>query len=291
MKYLLILAISFFNLTASDAFITPSELKKSLEDKNLIMIDVAESSIYKISHIKGAINADISKFINKENLFSLMNPAEIIQNELKALGINSNSKIVIYSHNTKIGILNSSYLAFILIYSGFENISLLNGGYMAWIFENELLTSSLTPDAKEYGDFIIKINPNILASCEMVQDNLASITMLDARSPQKYYGVERSDRVAALGHISYAKSSFYMNKFLRDSSLREQKELDKIYINGYGLNSSDEIIVYSDSALGASMEFYILYKEMGFKNTKIYEASLLEWGNSLGLPMTRFKWE
>ncbi len=82
-----------------------------------------------------------------------------------------------------------------------------------------------------------------------------------------------------------------MDKFLRDGTLREQKELDEIYIYGHELKISDEVIVYGDTVFSASMEFYILYKQMGFKNAKLYEASLLEWGNALDLPITRFKWE
>ena len=291
MKYLLILAISFFNLVASDAFITPGELKKSLHDTNLIIIDVADYKIYKASHIKGARHADISKFVNPESLYSLMHSPQIIQKELSNLGINSDSKVVIYSHNTENGILNSSYMAFILLYSGFENLAILDGGYLAWVFENELLTSSITPDSKNDGNFIVKLNKEILVTSDYIQDNLAAVTMLDARSPQMYYGIKRSNNVRLTGHISYAKSSYYMDKFLRDGTLREQKELDEIFIFGHELKENDEVIIYADTVFRASMEFYILYKHMGFKNSKLYEASLLEWGNSIDLPMTRFKWE
>jgi thiosulfate/3-mercaptopyruvate sulfurtransferase len=220
-----------------------------------------------------------------------MNSQEIIQSELKKLGINNNSKVVIYSHNTKKGLLDSSYMAFILLYSGFENLTLLDGGYMAWVFENELLTSKHMPKKKDDGNFTLNINKNILASLDYINDNLTSIPILDARSPQEYYGVERSQKIAKSGHISNAKSSFYADKFLTDTTLREQNELNDIYISGHGLEKSAEVIIYSNNVFSASMEFYILYKHMGFKNAKIYEASLLEWGNSLDLPMTRFKWE
>ncbi|PHQ65788.1 MAG: thiosulfate sulfurtransferase [Sulfurimonas sp.] len=293
MRYLLLLGISFLTLFASDAFITPSELKNSLEEKNLIIIDVADANIYKASHIKGAINSDVSKFVNQEpeNIYSLMNSSEIIQTELRDLGINQDSKVVIYSHNTDKGILNSSYLAFILLYSGFENLTILDGGYMSWVFENERLTSSILPDSKDDGNIVVKPSKNLIVNRERVQNSLAYTPILDARSTQLYYGIERSQRVTSIGHISYAKSSYYKDKFLRDGTLRNQEELDEIFIYGHGLKNSDEVIVYADSALSATMEFYILYKHMGFKNTKLYEASLLEWGNKLNLPMTRFKWE
>ncbi|MFT7004073.1 MAG: thiosulfate/3-mercaptopyruvate sulfurtransferase [Sulfurimonas sp.] len=291
MKYLLILTLFIFNLNASEAFISPNELKNSLENENLIIIDVAVLSTYKTSHIKGAINCNVSNFINPESLYSQMNPIEIIQNELKELGINKNSKVVIYSHNTKKGVLNSSYLAFILIYSGFENLSILDGGYMSWLFENELLTSSDSSYASSEGNFTININQNIVVSSDIVLNTLTSTIKLDARSPQMYYGTQRSENVASVGHIKYAKSSYYADKFLRDGILRDQEELNEIFIDGHELKSTDEIIVYSDNVFSASMEFYILYKHMGFNNAKIYEASLLEWGNALDLPMTRFKWE
>jgi thiosulfate/3-mercaptopyruvate sulfurtransferase len=291
MKYFLILSLSFFTLLASDAFIKPSELKLSLADNKLIIIDVADLAIYKTSHIEGALHCDVTKFINKKSPYFLMNSPDVIQKELRNLGINQDSKVVIYAHNTQKGILNTSYLAFILLYSGFENISILDGGYMAWVFENELFTSSIISTAQEEGNLVVKTKPNILASMQTVQNNLASTVMLDARSPQMYYATERSNNVGALGHISHAKSSYFANKFLRDGTLREQKDLDEIYMYGYGLKESDEVIVYGDNVFTASMEFYVLYRHMGFKNTKLYEASLLEWGNALDLPMTRFKWE
>lgn len=293
MKLFLLLSISFFTLIASEAFITPNELKNSLEDKNLVIIDVADPAIYKASHIKGAINSNVNKFINQDpqNLYLLMNSTEVIQKELRELGINEDSKVVIYSHNTNKGILNSSYLAFILLYCGFEDLTILDGGYMAWVFEHERLTSSISPDSKDEGNILVKPQEHLLVSLDMLQSNLSSVKILDARSPQMYYGVERSNKVSSIGHISHASSSYYKDKFLKDTTLRTQQELDEIYIYGHEIKKNDEVIVYGDNVFTASMEFYILYKHMGFKNTKLYEASLLEWGNALDLPITRFKWE
>jgi len=293
MKFFLLLSISFFTLLASEAFMTPNELKNSFEEKNLIIIDVADASLYKEGHIKGAINFDIANLIDKDekNKHSLMASTEVIQEELRELGINDNSKVVIYSHNTDKGFLDSSYLAFILIYSGFENLSILDGGYMAWVFEHERLTSNEKPDSKESGNIVVNPQNHLVVNRDFVKEALASTTILDARSPQLYYGIERSSNIEAIGHISFAKSSFYKDKFLKDYTLRDKNELDEIYLFGHGLNHNDNIIVYSDNPFSASMEFYILYKYMGFKNTKLYEASLLEWGNTKNLPMTRFKWE
>ncbi len=291
MKYFLILIIGLLELAANDAFISPNKLKSSLENENLIMIDVADSKIYKKSHIKGAIHSDISKFIDKKSPYFLLESQQNIQNEIQALGINTNSHVVIYAHNTKEGILNSSYLAFVLTNSGFENISILDGGYMSWIFQNEFLTSTEISTPEDDGNFIVKNTNYALINAQTLQDELSSSTLLDARSPQAYYGVVRSDKINAIGHIQKAKNSYYQYNFLTDSSLRTQNELDEIYINGYEITSNDKIIVYSNNIFSATMEFYVLYNHMGFKNTKLYGAGLLEWSNDLKLAMTRFKWE
>ena len=291
-KYFLILIIVTLNSFAYDPFIKPYKLKASLDEDNLIIIDVGSYSSYKKSHIQNAIHFDISKLIAKEdNPYMLMDSTQRVQDKLQDLGINTTSHVVIYSHNTKNGTLSSSYLAFILIYNGFENISILDGGYMAWVFQNELLISSEKKAPKNEGNFTFKENQNILANLEYVKQNRFNTTILDARSPQEYYGISKSKGIDGIGHIPHAKSSFYKYSFLQDETIREDKELYEIYFNGYDLNKNSEIIVYGNTIYDGSMLWYILYQKMGFKNTKLYGASLLEWGNNPTANMQRFKWE
>jgi len=290
MKQFLFLLIIITHSFGYEAFISPSNLKKALKDESLIIFDTSSTALYKQGHIDGAIHVNVYKFINQESPYKLMHSTEIIQDELVNLGINKDSNIVIYSHNSANDMLNSSYLALILISHGFENVSILDGGYMAWVFENELLISSFSSSAKDDGNFKIKAKKNLLVTFEFLQNNLDKITMLDARSSEYYYGIKRSKNIKSVGHIKYAKSSYYKDKFYRDNTLRVQGELTEIYVYGHELGRNDNIIVYADDIFKASMEWYILYQQMGFKNTKVYEASLMEWGN-YNLPMTRFKWE
>jgi len=292
MRYLLILIFTLLNSFAFDAFIEPKELKTSINDENLIIIDVGSYSSYKKSHIDKAIHLDISKFIARENNpYMLTDTTDRVQYILQDLGINKSSNVIIYSHNTEKGILDSSYLAFILISNGFENVSILDGGYMAWVFQNQLLISSEKFSTKDDGNFIFKENQNILVNLEYVKQNLQNATLLDSRTPQEYYGIEKSQDIDGVGHIPHAKSSFYRYSFLKDETIRSDKELDEIYLDGYNLAQDSEVIVYGNSVYDASMLWYILYQKMGFKNTKLYGASLLEWGNNPALPMQRFKWE
>lgn len=289
MKYILLAIITFINLVAFDAFITPSELKNSLNNKKLVILDVDTKEIYKAGHIKNAIHVDISLFRDiKEPL--RMAPREKVESELRSLGINSDSFVVIYSRNSEKSILNSSFLALALIQGGFESLTILNGGYMAWVFENEFLVSSEPNYAKNDGDITLS-SRNILVDLEYIKNNISKVTLLDARSPMEYFGVEKSKNINAIGHIPHAKSSYYKDNFLKDSTLREREELEQIYIEGHELQEDDEIVVYGDTIFPASMEWYILYKHLNFKKTKIYEKSFMEWGNLEDSSVRRFKWE
>lgn len=290
MKYFLLSIFTFLHLSAFDAFVSPKILKESLADKELVILDIASKDIYKTSHILNAIHVDITKFINQENSLQVMNTQAILQKALQDLGINSSSKIVIYSRNTEKSILNSSYLALVLISNGFESVSLLDGGYMAWVFENELLVSSRPSYAPNSGNIQLK-QKNIIVTSLAIKNSTKNTRILDARTPMEYYATLKSESINALGHIPTAKSSYYNDKFLKDNTLRTSQELQEIYIAGHELKRSHEIIVYADNVFRASMEWFILYKVMDFKNTKIYEASLLEWSNNLSYSLKKFKWE
>lgn len=275
-----------------EAFTNPKELKKLLKDKSLIIIDTDKSSIYDKGHINGAIHVDIKNFIKRENNpFKLLKSDSSIKSRIIDIGINKDSKVIIYAHNTNQGKLNSSYLAFVLITFGFENVSILNGGYMAWVFENQRLVSTESFSPKDDGNFIPNKNNNIIVKQDYILKNISKVAILDAREPKYYYGTHKSKKTKAYGHIANAKSSFYMDKFHLDGILREKNELNDIYFQGFQLKQNDEIIVYADSVFKASMEWYMLYKVMKFKNAKIYEASLLEYFKNNDNPKRRFKWE
>jgi thiosulfate/3-mercaptopyruvate sulfurtransferase len=303
-RYIFVLGVFLSSLFGGNGFISPSELKSSLDDENLVIIDVDERSIYKKGHIENAINADIISFLDRpinvnpdefQNVSfkkkMLLADERVIEKELRALGINKNSKVVIYDHNTDDGKLKSAFLAFVFIYSGFDNVQILDGGYMSWVFENQILVSTESYNAKSYGNIEVKSREHLLVDTQNVKNSISKVKMLDTRSPRFYYGVLKSENIEKLGHIPRASSSYYEDKFYADGVLRENQDLKAIYFNGHNLKNDDKVIVYSDNLLNSAMEWYVLYKEMGFKNAKIYENSLLEWANKENNKLTRFKWE
>ena len=293
MKYILSILFLVVNSFAYDAFITVDTLKENLENKKLVILDVNSKSDYDKSHIIGALHVELSEFINTKDALKPLPLAKNVEKQLQKLGINNDSQIVIYSRSSEQEQLSSSYLAFVLILHGFNNVSILDGGYMSWVFKHNRLVSSETSKMvkkSNYDPFVSIEDKSLIVTKEYIQSNLENIKILDSRSTSHYFGTTKSLDIKKFGHIPNAKSSYYKDKFLSDLTLRSTEELDDIFILGLSLHRENDVIIYGDSIFSASMNWFILYQQLGFKNTKIYEASFLEWGN-VDLSTTMFKWE
>jgi len=238
MRHILALLLFAFYSYAYDAFITPEKLNDMLKDERVILLDV--SNMYDTSHIKGALHADVSKFIKSkhERLAALYN--KNVQKEIIALGINPDSHIVIYSRNSYDDLQNSTYLAFALTQHGFENISILEGGYMAWVFKYHTLVSSKKSSAKKKGSFTIKYDSNLLAEHDHINHS-QNTTVVE---------------------------SDYRDNFFDDLTLRHEDELSEFASNS-NLSKNRDIVVYDETIFKASVNWYIIYKKLGFKNAKI----------------------
>jgi len=289
MKYILLLLLITINTYAYEAFISASDLKANIDNPKLIILDVNSLSSYEKSHIKGALHVDIKHYTSKiENINSILSNIWT-KKRLEKLGIEKDSNVVIYARSQEQ--VNASYFAMILILSGFENISILDGGYMTWTFKYNRLVSTEKFSPKSNDSYEVKMNTNnILVNTNYVEDNLYNIQIIDSRDTPYYFGTKKLLSSTYFGHIPSAKSSFYKDKFLDDLTLRKDKDLEDIFVLGLELDRQKDIIVYGDSVFDASMNWYILYKKLGFKNVKIYEGSFKRWDEE-SLPTNSFKWE
>lgn len=261
MKHIFALLLLTLYSYAYDAFITPDKLKDSLNEK-IVLLDVSPLDMYSISHIKGALHADISKFTKSEYKRLASAYSKNVQKEIIDLGINPDSHVVIYSRNSYENLQNSTYLAFVLTEHGFENISILEGGYMAWVFKYHTLVSSKKSSAKKDGSYEIRHNPNFLVELDYINSNSRNITVV--ASSEKLQSSE------LFSNISYTIERDYGDNFFDDLTLRDEDELSE-FVSKLNLIKDKDIVVYDETIFKASVNWYILYQKFGFKNTKIYE--------------------
>jgi len=286
MKLLFLFLSTSIFLFSSTAFIKPHELRKLIIKQNTILLDTTDEETFKEGHIPSAIRVDASAFRKQVGPYKVMKSSREIQKFFRSFGVNNNSHVVIYAHSKKKELLKAGYVALALVVNGFTNISILDGGYTEWLDEYDNFISTAQKNIKQ-GNFKAKFNPNILVDLKYVHKNIGKVSMIESR-PKRYYDAEaQSKGVRRLGHIPKAKSSFWGDKFGSDAMLKEDAELKKIYINQDKLMKDREVVVYCTGGLEASMNWYILHQHFHFKNVKIYDASMREWGNRDDTPLEK----
>lgn len=270
MKLIVFLSFSLSILFAQNAFVSSSDLKTSLSDEKLVVIDV--SDMYKVGHITGSISFDVKYLIDKEKSYSALKAHTRLQEIFSNIGLENDSKIVIYGRNNLEDFKYCAFLAFVLIQSGFDNVSILDGGYMSWIFEDDSLIDKKKTRLSK-GKMTLS-QKNFIVDAKQISKEK---NIIDARDRNLY----------DISHISGATSCSYRLKFKKDFTLLSNEEI-KYKCIGYLKNNIDESIIYSDDIFTSSLEWYIVNRVMGFSNAKIYYNSFGEYKN-LDLDIIRKK--
>ena len=286
MRFFLALLFSLTTLFSSDAFIKPHELRKLIIMQNTILLDTTDKKTFQEGHIPSAINVNASELRKQIGAYKVMKSSQKIQTFFRSFGINNNSHVVIYAHTKKKESLKASYIALALVVNGFTNISILDGGYTEWLDEYEDFISTTDKKIKQ-GNFKAKFHPNILVDLEYVRKNIGKVSMIESRPKRYYDATAKSKGVRRLGHIPKAESSFWGDKFSSDAMLKNDAQLNAIYLSKNKLKKNEEVIVYCTGGLEASMNWYILHQHFNFENVKVYDASMREWGNRDDTPLEK----
>ena len=288
MKTFILLLLSTLSLFGAPAFISAEALLEQIDDPELVIIDVGSHQDYHTSHIPHARHLNIAQLCRSVDDHHEMQSVSQLVKTIESLGITNNSYVVIYDHNKEDELLNTSYFALALHRLGHQKLSILNGSFEEWLFDQKGTTKIEKITLSQY---IPSENKTLLVGYNYVYQKIDKVPMIDARVSKFYYGMYKSPDVYKLGHIKGSMSSFWKNSFLSDNTLAEPYILESIYVDGMKLQKDEEIIVYGLNGYQASMNWYILSAELGFKDVKVYDASMKEWGNVRRSPMIAYAFE
>jgi len=162
MKIKLIKAIYIIALLIPLGFVPPAAcrslpalvetgwLANNLNAKNTVLIDTRTPYNYKVGHLPGAVSMPYAKLnaYNDDEEYQLLPQSTDLTKKLQALGVNSDSRIIIYDQgNTTGDATKGAYAVWALEATGHNNVSYLNGGFTKWTFEGRIINIKSRPSA------------------------------------------------------------------------------------------------------------------------------------------------
>lgn len=283
----LTLAVAAF---AIEPIVSVDWLQKNLNNENLRIVEVSYKESYNLGHIPNATHTTIENWRHDKGTFTVLQDVEAIENEIRSHNIDKDTEVVIYADiQTPKDFLKTSYIFWALHYMGVENVALLDGGKQAW--ERANAEFSQDKSSTQLSTFSAKVNPKILASKEYVVKNLGKIPMIDARPSDNYLGITATNGVKRDGHIKGAMSYSWNYSVDEEFMLKDKAKLDALFKEGYNLDKNKEVLVYCTGGLETSYNYFVLSGVLGYKDVKLYDASMKEWGNLDDTAMTRYKYE
>ena len=265
----------------TNPIVTAAWLHEHLDAPELIILDARldqnQSNLenkFLDLQIKGARLFDIKNNFSDTNnpLPNTFPSAEKFTAECQKLGINQNSKIVVYD---TLGIYSSPRAWWMFKAMGHSNIFVLDGGLPAWI-KAGYSTEKRQETSYSKGDFQAKLQPEFIKTKEQILKNIDTkeAVLIDARSEDRFHATNEEPRVGLRsGHIPGSINRPF-TELQKDGKYKSKEELSKI------LKLNDQPLLFTCGS-GITACIVLLACELISENPKaIYDGSWTEWGSS-----------
>ncbi len=234
--------------------------------------------LYEAGHLPGALFMDLD-----DDLAAAQGPgrhplpsAEDFAALLGRRGVGPQDHVVAYDQGQ--GVI-AARLWWMLRSIGHRRVSVLNGGFERWVSRGHPVTDevpALAPTSYRPGRGTTRtVDRDELAGL------LGSVTLLDARSPERYRGeVEPID--SAAGHIPTAISAFTDGNLRPDGTFKSVDEL-KEHFESLGVDPTRPVVTYCGSGVTACHNLLALHVA-GHLEGSLYPGSWSDWSSS-GMPV------
>lgn len=269
----------------AELLLTAEAFQKEAQLPNTLVID-ARSSIeaWRSGHIPGSVFFHARRDLEDENHeveHFLIGPEEF-QAQMLALGLNHNTRVLIYDEGNALG---AARLFYALEYFGFEgDISVLNGGFSAWNASGLPGSSVAEGDSMSVvgtaGNFTSRVQESRQCDLAYVRgvEPGSNRIIFDVRSTEEYEGTDV--RAAKGGHIPGAVNLEWSHVLVEGDVpyFKSFEDIDSLYTS-LGVTRDKEIIPHCHSNVRGSHAYFTL-RLMGFDSVKPYEGSWSEFGNA-----------
>lgn len=268
---------SIINLTSP--IVSAKWLHNNINAKNLIILDGTINKVLDVTtqQIPNARLFEIkAKFSDLSNPFPSAFPSQDqFEKEARALGINTDSAIVVYDDK---GIYSSARVWWLFKAFGYNNVAVLNGGFPEWLNQG-FLTENMTSFTGELGNFKVHLQSGFMAFfSDMKQaSKTESHTIIDARSSGRFNcEVPEPREGLRMGTIPNSVNLPFTD-LLENGLLKEEASLKTLFSNKI---PNKEVSILFSCGSGITACVLALGAEIaGYKNLTVYDGSWTEWGS------------
>src|SRR5436190_1414243 len=275
-----------------EVLVSTDWLAAHLDEPNTRIVESNEDVLlYDTGHIPGAVHIDWRQDLQDAVVRDYISP-EAFAELCSKNGIGPDTTVLFYGDKSNWW---ATYALWAFRLFGHPKVKLLNGGRDKWIKEGRALTKEKSkPSPTNYPVPPKRFDAEIRAFAD---DTLAHMKakrpMIDVRSPGEFKGEIThmpeypQEGVLRGGHIPGAKSVPWKTAVNDDATFKSPDELRKIYTEGCGLGSRDDII--ADCRIGERLShtWFVLTYLLGYDKVPNYDGSWTEWGNKVRAPIKR----
>lgn len=263
--------------------ISAQELQPHLNDSAWLIIDcrfsLANSTqgayAYRHGHIPNAryahLDNDLSSAITAQTGRHPLPNFNALVKKLSAWGVSNHSQVVVYDDA---GGAFAGRLWWLLRTLGHDDVAVLDGGISHW--QKHFPSSTQLPRIKP-ASFRAYLNDYAWLSARQVEDGIASksITLIDARTPERYRGEQEPiDPIA--GHIPAALNRPLQRNLNAQGLFLSPAELHAQFKQLLGNTAPESVVHYCGSGVTACHNLLAM-EHAGLQGSKLYAGSWSDW--------------
>ncbi|WP_436641169.1 3-mercaptopyruvate sulfurtransferase [Microbaculum sp. FT89] len=237
---------------------------------------------YLENHIPGAVHFDIDDIADTTTDLPHMLPRpEKFSSRMRKLGIGDGQRIVVYDGA---GLYSAARVWWMFRIMGVADVAVLDGGLPKWLAENRPVESG--PVTRQERHFTARLDHGAVRDAEDVLRSLGNgyETVLDARSPGRFAGIEPEPREGVRGgHMPGSVNLPWDSLVAPEGVLKSDDEL-KATFDAVGVNRRTPVITSCGSGVTAAI-LVLALQVIGHRQTAVYDGSWCEWGGRADLPV------